>query len=55
MDEVLDYALEYLDPKNFQLYASSPNRRSHLALVVMTLLCESKEQIRELLDLAQVP
>jgi len=51
-EDVIEYACEYMDPENFTLYYRSPNRRSHLALVVKTLLCDSKEQVKALLGLA---
>ena len=50
--EVVDYAREYIDPANFPLYHRSPNRRSHLALVVKVLLCHTLDQIKELAGLA---
>lgn len=51
-DEVMDYAKEYMEPDNFPVYFRSPNRRLHLALVTRVLLCDSKEQIKGILDLA---
>lgn len=51
-EDVIEYACEYMDPDNFALYYRSQNRHSHLALVVKTLLCDSKEQVKVLLGLA---
>ena len=52
VEEVIDYAREYIDPVNFPLYHRSPNRRPHLALVVKVLLCHSLDQVKELIGLA---
>ncbi|MBO8127101.1 MAG: hypothetical protein H0Z38_07700 [Firmicutes bacterium] len=52
VDDVIDYAKEYFEPENFLLYSRSPNRRSHLALVVKVLLSDSEEQVKGLLNLA---
>jgi len=52
IEDVIDYAREYIDPVNFPLYHRSPNRRSHLALVVKVLLCHTQDQVKELVGLA---
>jgi hypothetical protein len=54
VDEVMEYAKEYMEPENFPVYFHSPNRRFHLALVTKILLCDSKEQVKGIIGLAQV-
>ena len=52
IDEVIDYAKEYMEPENFPVYFRSPNRRFHLALVTKVLLCDSTEQVKGIIGLA---
>jgi hypothetical protein len=52
VDEVIDYAKEFMDPENFPVYFRSPNRRFHLALVTKILLCDSPEQVKGIIGLA---
>lgn len=52
VNEVLDYAKEYMEPENFPVYFRSPNRRFHLALVTKILLCDSPEQVKGIIGLA---
>jgi hypothetical protein len=48
VEDIIDYAKEYMDEKNFIVYFNSPNRRSHLALVMKVLLCDSKDEVKRL-------
>lgn len=50
VDDVIDYARDYF--KEFPIYYGSKNRRSHLALVMKVLLCESKKEVAELIGFA---
>jgi hypothetical protein len=52
VDQVVDYAKEYMDPENFPVYSCSPNRCFHLALVAKVLLCDSIEQVKGIIGLA---
>ena len=44
-EAIFDYAEEYYD--NYELYARSPNRSSHLPYVTKALLLGSAEKVRE--------
>jgi hypothetical protein len=46
VEQVIAYAQEYLD--RFNLFFNAPNRRPHLPYVFRVLLCDSKEQVKEL-------
>jgi hypothetical protein len=50
VNEVIDYAKDYLN--EFSLYHNSKNRRSHFAHVIKILLCDTKEQVAELIGIA---
>jgi hypothetical protein len=50
--ELLEYAQEYMDEANYRLYANSPNRGPHLALVLKVLLCNTPDEVKELCGLA---
>jgi antitoxin YefM len=52
VNDVIEYAEDYLDNRIF--YYNSPNRKTHFPLILNILLCDSKEQVRELLQFAQV-
>lgn len=51
IDEVIDYAQEYMEPENFLLYFRSSNRHNHLVLVTKILLCDTPEQVQGILGL----
>jgi len=50
--EAAEYAKEYLDPANVALYLRSPNRRAHLSTVLQIAICDSLQEILEVLNLA---
>lgn len=52
VQDVIDYAKEYMEPENFPVYFRSPNRRSHLVLITKVLLCDTKEQVKGITGLA---
>lgn len=45
-EQVIEYAKEYMD--RFNLFFNAPNRRPHLPYVFRVLLCENKEEVKEL-------
>lgn len=51
-EEAIEYAREYLSPKNAAVYMRSPNRSSHLPIVVRISLCDSVDEVLELLTSA---
>jgi hypothetical protein len=50
--EAVEYAKEYLDPANVALYLRSPNRRAHFSTVLQIAICDSPQEILEVLNLA---
>ncbi len=52
VNDVIDYAKEYMEPENFPIYSRSPNRFLHLALITKVLLCNSREQVKGIMGIA---
>ena len=50
--EAMEYAKEYLDQDNIALYLRSPNRRSHLPMVIRIAMCDSAAEVAGVLNLA---
>ena len=48
IEDLKIYAQDYL--QRSQLFLNAPNRRSHFPYILRVLLCESDEEIRELLS-----
>lgn len=49
---VMAYASDYLAPQNARLFLRSPSRKSHAALALRILLCQSRDEVKEVLGLA---
>lgn len=54
IDEIIEYTQEYLNPRDFSMYYNSPNRHSHLALVVKVALSHTREDVKEITGLAKI-